>query len=62
MTTNTLSAEEQLMPYILGKWISKPIYAAAELKIADFLTDGPKHINDLAEMSNRIFWAALRLV
>jgi len=32
----------QLMKFIIGKWISKPIYVAAELGIADMLTEGPK--------------------
>jgi hypothetical protein len=40
------------MQYIIGKWISKPIYVAAELCIADMLTDGPKSIEELARESN----------
>lgn len=38
----------QLMKFIVGKWISKPIYVAAELGIADLLRDGPKSIETLA--------------
>jgi hypothetical protein len=46
-----LPPHAQLMQFILGKWISKPIYVAAELGIADMLTDGPKSVDDLARMS-----------
>jgi len=41
----------QLMKYIVGRWISKPIYVAAELGIADMLADGPKSIEELAQAS-----------
>ncbi|MBT8340644.1 MAG: methyltransferase [Desulfatitalea sp.] len=41
----------QLMQFIVGKWISKPIYIAAELGIADVLSDGPKSIEELAQIS-----------
>lgn len=40
--------QAQLMNFIIGKWISKPIYVAAELGIADMLADGSKSIEDLA--------------
>jgi hypothetical protein len=42
---------EQLMKFIVGKWISKPIYVAAELGIADMLADGSKDIEELAQTS-----------
>ena len=38
----------QLMKFIVEKWVSKPIYVAAELGIADMLAEGPKSIQDLA--------------
>jgi len=41
----------QLMKYIVGHLISKPIYVAAELGIADLLADGPKSIEELAQAS-----------
>jgi ubiquinone/menaquinone biosynthesis C-methylase UbiE len=41
----------QMMKFILGKWISKPIYIVAELGIADILSDGPKSIEELASIS-----------
>lgn len=37
-----------LMKYIVGKWVAKPIYAAAELGIADLLNGGPMSIEELA--------------
>jgi hypothetical protein len=39
----------QLMKLIVGKWFSKPVYAAAELGIADLLSDGPMEITELAD-------------
>ena len=51
MNPNTLQPHEQLMQYIVGKWISKPIYVAAELGIADLLVEGPKSIEELAKES-----------
>jgi hypothetical protein len=51
MQSSNLPPQTQLMQFILGKWISKPIYVAAELGIADMLADGPQSIEALAEMS-----------
>jgi len=50
MKSNELPPE-QLMKFIVGKWISKPIYVAAELGIADMLAEGPKNIEELAQAS-----------
>jgi hypothetical protein len=52
MKSNPLPPQAQLMQYIVGKWISKPIYVAAELRIADLLADGPKDIAELARASH----------
>ena len=52
MHSNQLPPQAQLMQYIVGKWISKPIYVAAELRIADILADGPKDIAELARTSH----------
>ncbi len=49
MKSNELPPAANLMKFIVGKWISKPIYAAAELNIADILDRGPKSIDDLAK-------------
>jgi len=51
MKPSALPPHAQLMQFILGKWISKPIYVAAELGIADMLAEGPRSIEALAEMS-----------
>ena len=51
MTPAPVSPQAQMMQFILGTWISKPIYVAAELGIADMLTDGPKSIDELAHMT-----------
>jgi hypothetical protein len=51
MKPNELSPPAQLMKFIIGRWISKPIYVAAELGIADILDEGPKSIEELAQAS-----------
>jgi len=51
MNPNELPPQVQLMKYIVGKWISKPIYVAAELGIADMLAEGSKSIEELAQAS-----------
>ena len=51
MNPNELAPPAQLMNFIVGKWISKPIYVAAELGIADLLARGPKSIEALAQKS-----------
>ncbi|MCK9276065.1 MAG: acetylserotonin O-methyltransferase [Syntrophales bacterium] len=48
MKTIEMAAQEQLMKFIVGKWISKPVYVAAELGIADMLAERPKSIEALA--------------
>ncbi len=52
MNSNKLSPQAQLMKFIVGKWISKPIYVAAELGIADMLAEGPKSIEELPRESH----------
>jgi hypothetical protein len=42
------SMQDRLTRMILSKWISKPIYAAAELGIADLLARGPMRVEALA--------------
>jgi len=51
MKPDHLSPSGQLMRLILGKWSAKPIYAAAELGLADMLAEGPKSIAELAQES-----------
>lgn len=49
MKPEQLPPEIQMMKFILGKWISKPIYAAATLKIADILAEGSMSVDELAK-------------
>lgn len=51
MNQNINPPEQQMMQFILGKWISKPIYVAAKLGIADMLAQGNRNIEELAEMT-----------
>ena len=46
-----LPPQVQLMHFILAKWISKPIYVAAEFGIADLLAQGPKSVDELARIT-----------
>lgn len=45
------TAASQLMKMIAARWVSKPIYAAAELGIADILASGPKTVEELARLT-----------
>jgi len=47
MKPNESPPQAQLMNFIVGKWISKPIYAAAKLGIADICAQGPKSIEEI---------------
>jgi hypothetical protein len=51
MSETFLKPEDQMMQWIISKWISKPIYVVAELGIPDMLSDGPKSVDELAQMS-----------
>jgi len=42
------SPEDQMMQWITSKWITKPIYVAVELGIADLLHDVPLSVEELA--------------
>jgi hypothetical protein len=48
MNRPELPPAAQMMQLILGKWVTRPIHAAAELGIADLLADGPMDTADLA--------------
>jgi hypothetical protein len=52
MNTNELPLPYQMMKMIVAKWISKPVYVAAELGIADTLSQGGKRIEDLARITH----------
>lgn len=51
MKPQELPLPAQLMKLIVGRWISKPIYVAAELQIADLLAAGPLSIEALAQQT-----------
>lgn len=51
MKTIELPPPAQLMKFIVGKWIAKPIYVAAELGIADMLAEGSRSVEELAQAS-----------
>jgi hypothetical protein len=38
---------QQLVQMIVGSWVSRAIYVAAKLQIADHLKDGPRSAEDL---------------
>ncbi|MGD2270762.1 MAG: methyltransferase [Desulfobacterales bacterium] len=62
MKPSELPPHAQIMQFIAGKWISKPIYVAAELGIADMLSDGAKSVDELAEMTGAQHTALYRLM
>jgi len=47
---------------ITGYWISQAIYAAAKFSIADHLKDGPKSVDELAEITSTDAGALYRLL
>jgi hypothetical protein len=49
MNQKTNSSEQQMMQFILGKWISKPIYVAVKLEIPDILGKKNMSIENLAK-------------
>jgi cyclopropane fatty-acyl-phospholipid synthase-like methyltransferase len=52
MNRQSFPPEVHLMKFIMGKWISKPLHAVAELGIADLLQDGPMSIKELASITS----------
>lgn len=48
-----LLPKDQLMKFIVGKWISKPIYVVAKLGIPDILDDGMKSIEELSCLTKK---------
>jgi len=51
MGTREMPPPAAMMKIILGKWISKPIHVAAELGLADILSEGPKSPSELARLT-----------
>lgn len=52
MKTSQSQLSDQLLRLIMEKWISKPIYIASRLCIADILSSGPKTIEEIARLTN----------
>jgi hypothetical protein len=52
MPEEMLAPEDQMMQWITSKWITKPIYVAAELGIADLLHGGPMNVEALARKTD----------
>ena len=55
--------EQQLVQMIIGSWVSRAIYVAAKLRIADLLADGPRRAEELAaeaEVAPRPLYRVLR--
>jgi Dimerisation domain len=48
MSTNELPAAAQIFQMAAGKMITKPLYLAAKLGIADLLAAGPRPVEELA--------------
>ena len=56
------SPSQQLDQMITGYWTSQAIYAAAKFGIADLLKDGPRRVDELAEISSTNAEALYRLL
>jgi hypothetical protein len=51
-TTVDIQSSKQLLELTIGSWFTQAIYVAAELGIADLLTEGPRTAEELAEYTN----------
>lgn len=45
------SPRGKIMSIVAGEWLTKGIYTAIELNIADYLTEGPKNVQELAKLT-----------
>ena len=48
----SLPPQAQLFELVIGYWRTRAITVAAELELADHLTDGPLHVDELARRTN----------
>lgn len=62
MNPETAAMENQMMQFILGKWISKPVHVAATLGIPDLLAGKDRKIEDIAEMTHTCPSALYRMM
>ncbi|MHC4173674.1 MAG: methyltransferase [Planctomycetota bacterium] len=51
-TITQTQSSQQLLKQMIGGWITQAVYVAAELGIADLLTDGPRTAEELAEQTS----------
>jgi hypothetical protein len=49
MAMNELQPWQQLLQMMTGSWVSRAIYVAAKLKLADQLKNGPRTADDIAQ-------------
>ena len=54
MNSETLTPENQMMQFILNKWISKPIHVVAKLGIPDLLAEKGRNVEELAELTGTL--------
>lgn len=45
------SARQKLLSLCAGEWVSRGLYVATKLEIADHLTSGPKSVEELARLT-----------
>src|SRR5262249_60421680 len=60
---NEPQRRQQLLQMIIGSWVSRAIYVAAKLRVADRLNDGPRSAEELAaeaEVAPRPLYRVLR--
>lgn len=51
MNSNQFSIEDQMMKIILEKWISKSVYAAAKIGVADVIRQESKSVEEIGELT-----------
>lgn len=51
IVSNAEKAREKLLLLLSGEWVSRALYVATKLEIADYLQEGPKSIQEIADYS-----------
>ena len=62
LARNMFPADVVMMEHASSFWVAKAIGVAADLEIADHLSSGPKHIDELAKITNTHPASLLRLM
>jgi len=60
--SEAMSSHQELSSMLSGAWITQAIYVAAELGIADLLADGPRPVEELADLTATDTGALYRLL